>query len=72
MPKDDNMPDIDENEMKYFQVNNPNNKKPDVVEEAYNDDLLTINKNNVKYFRSFNAINSFLDITHNKNNLLNR
>lgn len=67
MPKDDNMPDIDENEMKYFQVNNPNNKKPDVVEEAYNDDLLTINKNNVKYFRSFNAINSFLDITHNKN-----
>ena len=69
MPDGDNdMPDIDENEIKYFRVHNPDNKKPDIVEESSNDDMPNIDENEIKYFRVHNPDNKKPDIVEESSN----
>ena len=63
---DDDMPDIDEDDITYFRHDNPDNEKPDLIEDSFNDDLPNINPNDIKYFRNNSSDNSYPNIDPNQ------
>ncbi len=69
MPEDDDdMPDIDWNDMKYFRAINPDDEKPDIIEDSDNDDMLDIDENEKKYFQAIDLNIKKPDINEDSDN----
>ena len=67
MPDDDeDMPDVDEDSIRYFRHDNPNNEKPDFAEDSFDDGMPNIDPYDITYFRHDNPDNSFPNIDPNQ------